>query len=305
MKKANYYFTLFLVLYTTVYSFFNMSLIVKIANNVLKTIINNLIPSLLPFMILVSLSLSLGLMHILSYLLQFIFCPLFHLTPIMSSLYFSSFFTGYPTNAKTIKEAYLYHHITLDELQHLLSIASFSSISFVFISLSLYTPYNYIVYLSHVIPSILIALFYKHKVSYLSFSDVFHHLQTSKIPFVKALKDAITSSLCAFIFIGGYMLVFQVLSLSLSMFIPYPILYAFIQGILEFSSGSLLLVKENQMIIYPFVSFLLSFSGLSVMMQIDNILEDVPYSFPRFFLARLLHAFLSFFICLLVLLYLL
>lgn len=305
MKKANYYFTLFLVLYTTVYSFFNMSLIVKIANNVLKTMFHNLIPSLLPFMILISLSLSLGLMHILSYLLQFILSPLFHLTPMMSSLYFSSFFTGYPTNAKIIKEAYLYHHITLDELQHLLSIASFSSISFVFISLSLVPPYNYVVYLSHIIPNILMAFFYKHKVYYLSFSHIFYHLQTSDVSFVKALRNAITSSLYAFVFIGGYMLVFQVLSLSLSVFIPHPTLYAFIQGILEFSSGSLLLARENQMIIYPLISFLLSFSGLSVMMQIDNILEGIPYSFPRFVLTRLLHAFLSFFICLLVLLYLL
>ena len=57
MKKLNYYFTLLLVTFITLFSFFIMFQIVALSNNVIK----NLLPSLLPFMILISLCLSLGL----------------------------------------------------------------------------------------------------------------------------------------------------------------------------------------------------------------------------------------------------
>lgn len=54
MKKLNYYFTLLLVAFITLFSFFNMFQIVSLSNNVIKIVINNLLPSLLPFMILIA-----------------------------------------------------------------------------------------------------------------------------------------------------------------------------------------------------------------------------------------------------------
>ena len=142
MKKTNYYFTLILVLFTTIFSFVNMFQIVSLSKNVISIVFNNLLPSLLPFMILISLCLSLGLLNIFNYFIQWIFGPLFHLTPIMSTIYFMSFFCGYPTNAKIIRESYELGYITIDQLQHLLSIASFSSLSFIFISLRLDFSFN-------------------------------------------------------------------------------------------------------------------------------------------------------------------
>lgn len=76
MKKLNYYFTLLLVTFITLFSFFNMFQIVALSNNVIKIVINNLLPSLLPFMILISLCLSLGLLNLFSYFIQFLFKPL-------------------------------------------------------------------------------------------------------------------------------------------------------------------------------------------------------------------------------------
>ena len=61
MKKLNYYFTLLLVTFITLFSFFNMFQIVALSNNVIKIVINNLLPSLLPFISLISLCLSLRL----------------------------------------------------------------------------------------------------------------------------------------------------------------------------------------------------------------------------------------------------
>ncbi|MCD7809144.1 MAG: hypothetical protein LUH02_07360, partial [Erysipelotrichaceae bacterium] len=151
MKKANYYFTLCLVLFTTVFSFMHMDQIVQITMNVIYVVLNNLLPSLLPFMILISLCLSLGILPLVSYFIQFIFSPLFHLSPMMASIYFISFFCGYPTNAKVIKESYELGYININELQHLLSICSFCSLSFIFVSLHLSYKISFMIYISHIL----------------------------------------------------------------------------------------------------------------------------------------------------------
>ena len=298
MKKANYYFTLCLVLFTTLFSFFNMFQIVKISSQVIQIVLTNLLPSLLPFMILISLCLSLGIFQLISYFIQFLFSPLFHLTPHMSSLYFMSFFCGYPTNAKMLKESYELGYINISQLQHLLSIASFSSLSFIFVSLKLPFPIALMIYFSHILPSIIKALFYHHDYQWMSFQQSLTPIIHPHIRFVEALKKSITTSLTAFIFILGYMLVFQFVGYSLQAIIHDPFLLSIIKGFLEFSSGSIQLLQYQHFLVYPFVSFYLSFSGLSVLMQVDNILDGIPYSFKAYVLSRLLHGVCSFFICL-------
>lgn len=300
MKKANYYFTLCLVLFTTVFSFLNMFQIVKVSARVIHIVFTNLLPSLLPFMILTSLCLSLGLFQLLSYFIQFLFVPLFHLSPHMSSLYFVSFFCGYPTNAKMLKESYQLGYIQLPQLQHLLSIASFSSLSFIFISLQLPFADALLIYISHILPSFIKALFYHGKKEWIHFQDTLFPLIHPRIRFVEALKQSITSSLTAFIFIFGYMLVFQFIGYSLKSIISNTFVLQIINGFLEFSSGSIQLLQYHHILVYPFVSFFLSFSGLSVLMQVDNILDGIPYSFKKYFQARLLHGIFSFLICLIL-----
>ncbi|MCD7949768.1 MAG: hypothetical protein LUG12_05885 [Erysipelotrichaceae bacterium] len=294
MKKANYYFTLCLVLYTTIFSFIHMSEIVQITMHVIQVIVNNLLPSLLPFMILISLCLSLGILPLLSYFIQFIFSPLFHLSPMMSSIYLISFFCGYPTNAKIIKESYELEYININQLQHLLSICSFCSLSFIFVSLHLSFKTSLMIYISHILPSIFIALCYHKDYQLMSYKDV---KLTARRTFIDALKYSIKSSIYAFIFILGYMLVFQCIGYSLSFMITNDFIYSMIQGLLEFSSGSMELLGYSNILVYPLISFSLSFSGLSVLMQVDNILEDIPYSFKSYFISRLFHGIGSFMIC--------
>lgn len=298
MKRYNYFFTLILVTFLTIFSFFHMFTIVQVSREVLEIVLNNLLPSLLPFMILTSLCLNLGILDIFSYFIQKPFYYLFSLTPMMSSLYFVSFFCGYPTNIKLIKEAYELSYINLDELQHLLHIASFSSISFIFVSLK--TSHSTILFISHLLPSVIFALFYKHEKQFINFNDAVNVMKKPHLSFVKAFKKSIMSSIYAFIFILGYMLIFQFIGTFLEDTFSCDIIIDIIKGIMEFSSGSLHLVNRS----LPLVAFFLSFSGLSVMMQADNLLEDIPYSFKKYFLMRLYHGIFSGVICF-VLLYIL
>lgn len=287
MKRIYEYLSIIYVLFITTYSFINMHLIKDISLNIINIIINNLIPSLLPFMILISLCLQLNIINILNYLLQKPFYHLFSLTPIMSSIYFISFFCGYPTNVKLIKEAYELNYINNKQLNHLLNITSFSSLSFIFISLN--NKYSLIIYFSHIIPSIIYALFYQDKKQYQSLKEIIHY---KHIPFIKAFKNSIISSINTFIYIFGYMFLFQVTYYFISN--VFKIDSFIIRGLLEFSSGCLLI---NGNIAYiPYICFFLSFSSLSIMMQMNSILEDIDYSFSKYFIIRCLHGIISFII---------
>lgn len=297
MKQFNFYITIFLVLFMTIFAFFNMFWIVELSKDIIDIIINNLLPSLLPFMVLMSLCLNLGLLNILGYLIQKPFYWLFHLTPIMSAIYFVSFFCGYPTNVKIIKEAFELNYINLDELQHLLSIASFASFSFIFVSLK--NKYCLLIYLAHIIPSIIKAFNYSHCKVEVTFADTINLYKNTNLNFISIFKSSITSSIYTFIFIFGYMLVFQFLSLAIGMFINNSLINDIILGVMEFSSGSLRLLKYPlSPLILSCIAFNLSFSGFSVLMQSDNLLEDVDYNFNKLALNRLIHGILSFILCL-------
>lgn len=287
MKRIYEYLSIIYVIFITIYAFINMHLISDISLKIINLMINNLIPSLLPFMILISLCLQLNIINILNYLLQRPFYYLFSLTPMMSSIYFISFFCGYPTNVKLIKEAYELNYLTHKQLVHLLDITSFSSLSFIFISLN--SNYSLIIYLAHIIPSIIYALFYQDKKQYQSISQTFNF---NKISFIKAFKNSITSSITTFIYIFGYMFLFQITYYFINNI--FKIDSFIIRGLLEFSSGCLLI---NDSIVYiPYICFFLSFSSLSIMMQINSILEDIDYSFIRYFIVRCLHGIISFII---------
>lgn len=102
------------------------------------------------------------------------------------------------------------------------------------------------------------------------------------------------------------MLVFQFIGYALSHIINNSFFYAIVQGILEFSSGSLQLLQfEHTPLVYSLICFNLSFSGLSVMMQTDNLLYGIDYSFKDYFMARLYHGIFSFTICLVIYTYIL
>ena len=252
MKRYNDYFTLLFVTFLTLFSFFHMSTIVDVSHDVITIVFKNLLPSLLPFMILVSLCLNLGILDILAYFLQKPFYALFSLTPMMSSLYFVSFFCGYPTNVKIIKEAYELNYIDLEELQHLLSIASFSSISFIFVSLN--TPYSFLILICHLLPSLILASFYHHPQKTLTFKQVLLTLKQPHLSFVKAFKKSVLSSVYAFLFILGYMLIFQFLVSFLQDVFP-QFSFDYLKGILEFSSGSLKIIHQSKKCFLLYVSF--------------------------------------------------
>ena len=133
----------------------------------------------------------------------------------------------------------------------------------------------------------------------LTFKQVLQTLKQPHLSFVKAFKKSVLSSVYAFLFILGYMLIFQFLVSFLQDVFP-QFSFDYLKGILEFSSGSLKIIHQSKKML-PFVCFFLSFSGFSVMMQADNLLEAIPYSFKKYFLSRLYHGILSFILCLLFL----
>ena len=87
-------------------------------------------------------------------------------------------------------------------------------------------------------------LFYHHPQKKLTFKQVRQTLKQPHLSFVKAFKKSVLSSVYAFLFILGYMLIFQFFVSFLQD--VFPIFFYYLKGILEFSSGSLKIIHQSK-----------------------------------------------------------
>ncbi len=293
MKKTNYIITVVCITIITGYCFINVNDTITLSNNILQLVINNLLPTLLPFMILLSLCVSLGIIHILGYFIQFLFIPLFKLSPTMSTIYFFSFFCGYPTIYKIIHDTYQNKLLNVAQVQRLLTMCNIASPIFFFITISL--PYGFLIYICHILPSIIYSLSYNNKPHYQSINETVQLVKNSHKNLNCALKNSFISSMQAFLFITGYLIVFQCISSFLFQIINNIMLTSFLNGILEFSSGAIALSKIPMTpLIYGLISFILSFTSCSILMQMDTFLDGIPCNFKKIIMSRLLFACSSF-----------
>lgn len=295
MKKNLLFYILILI--TIIFSLICMKDVVHLAYDVLNTVLFQLFPTLFPFMCLLTFSMHYGLFDALGHFLHPFFSFL-HLSKTGLSLFLSTFFSGYPTNIHLLMMAYQENKISLHETYALLKCASFASPSFIFTSLALAYPYSLCLYIAHILPPCLYLCFCHRQ---LKDRRLEQRLTLPSQSFVSVLKKTFIQCMYPFIFIYGFMLVFRVLILILSHFLPaYPL--SFLHGIFEFSSGTLAFLQQYPMcrLHLSIIAFFLSFSGLSVIMQCDSLLDTFPHSLSKLIQYRLLHAIASFILCFII-----
>jgi hypothetical protein len=255
-------------------------------------------------MIIFSLTSSIGLFYPIGYILQPIFRPIFHLDYLSSTIFLSSFFSGYPNNIKMIKENYQNKKLSLIQVNHLLKIASCASPSFVILVLGQknYNSINLgiIIYISHCLPNLIIALLFKPKIKpeYTSWNQIKYKMNKQRINtnLLQLLTKTFSSCLYVFVIMFGYMLVFNILILMLKTIVPNPILISLIHSTFEISQGiSLLKLFPTNLALILSACFL-SFSSLSIIFQSNSLLEEIDYNFINYLSFRVIQAILSFLI---------
>jgi len=271
---------------------------------------NNIFPSLFPFFIIGNILISLGFPHILGEIFKDITYKLFKINKAGAFIIILSMLSGFPSSAKYIKEMHLNGDINEKEATKLLTFTHFSNPLFILGTVSLFLKNKSIgipILICHYLGNLFVGLLFRNY--YISKKDntkasikrAFINMNKSRgnKTFGTILSNSISSCINTLLLILGTVTVFLVLtSLINNSFNLVGINKPLINGIFEMTQGLKYLENINISVnIKALIAvIILSFGGLSVHMQVLTIISDTKIKYFPYFIARIIHAFISAFI---------
>ena len=205
--------------------------------------------------------------------------------------------SGFPSNARNIKNMYLDKKITKEEGEHLLYFTHFSNPMFILGTIPLILNSNKIskyILISHYLANIILGICLR-KYNRVNDSNTSNYKE-DKHNFGLVLTTSIRKSLDSVLSILGTLTVFLIISTLLINFFNLDNTSSLlIKSILELTSGLKELGSYNLLDKYLLIisSCILSFGGLSVHMQVINELVDTDISYKNYFIGRILQVVLS------------
>lgn len=272
--------------------------------------IHNLFPSMFPFFVLSEILIHYGFIEFLGELFKPLFQKLFKMNGNAAFVFFMSMLSGFPSNAKYTKEAYLQGKLTEDEASKILMFSHFSNPLFILgtISLTFLNDKNLgiLVMISHYLTNIILGIIFRNyhpsqtnndktslKRAILSMHNKRIH---NDIKFGTMITKALMNSINTLLLILGVVTTFLIMTTIIDNNFHLNLLSkTFISGLLEMTQGlkHTSLLPFNNNIKAMIITAILSFGGLSVHTQIISIISDTKIKYLPFLLARLLHVVIS------------
>ncbi|WP_042223875.1 sporulation integral membrane protein YlbJ [Oceanobacillus manasiensis] len=294
-------------------------------------------PSLLPFFITSELLIGFGVVRFIGVLFEPIMRPLFNVPGVGSFGWVMGMASGYPTGAKIAARLREEKQITRVEAERLVSFTNASSPLFIIgaVSIGFFHDAKLGVLLAvcHYGSNALVGLcmrFYGRaeerkntkiplkKERSFSIKRAFiemHEMRTSDDRALgQILGDAVINSIKTLVMVGGFIILFSVLTklffligvsplianvfqFILSIFsIPIEMALPLFSGLFEITIGAQMISQKVTETVLPqavLVSFIMGFNGLSVQAQVASILAGTDIRFKPYFLARFLHGALA------------
>lgn len=299
----------------------------------LKLFFFNVLPGLFPFMFLTKLITELNKVFVISQKLDKFSYKIFGTPGVSIYALFMSIISGYPIGAKIISDLYAKNQITETEAKKMSIFCTTSGPIFVIGTVGTIMFQNYkfgiIIYLSHIISSIILGITY-------NFISNLTKKKTNKKPEILELetssrivikqkplpaKQQNIISLClnqtinSLFIVGAYITIFYLASEILETLHIFDFLSnvsfklfsrlgfskiqtsGFIYGILEVTRGSKILSSISIKSSAILVSGLISFSGLSIIMQSMAFLKDAKIKTHTFIISKCVHSIFSMMLC--------
>ncbi|SET29988.1 sporulation integral membrane protein YlbJ [Oceanobacillus limi] len=292
-------------------------------------------PSLLPFFIIADLLLSFGVVRFVGVLFEPIMRPLFNVPGAGSFAWIMGMASGYPTGAKISVRLREEKQLTQIEAERLVSFTNASSPLFIFGAISVgffHDPkLGILLAICHYVGNAMVGIcmrFYGRKAEApkqqnnsrrkVSLKRAFKEMHETRLkdsrPLGEIMGDAVLNSIKTLVMVGGFIILFSVLTKLLFLIditpviavafqtifsligLPVELALPFISGLFEITIGANLISKES---IDPFlssmiiVSFILGFNGFSVQAQVASIISKTDIRFTPYFMARILHGFIA------------
>ncbi|KGX93281.1 sporulation protein [Pontibacillus halophilus JSM 076056 = DSM 19796] len=289
-------------------------------------------PSLLPFFITAELLIGFGVVRFIGVLCEPIMRPIFKVPGVGSFVWVMGMASGYPSGAKLTARLREEKQLTKIEAERLVSFTNASNPLFIFGAVSIGFFHNptlgLLLAVSHYVGNAIVGVImrfyggheistYRHERSLFSLRRAFEAMHETRLkddrPFGRLFGDAVLSSIQTLLVVGGFIIIFSVLSKLLFLVGITEVLGAFlailfgmaglsgelslpfISGLFEITLGSQMTstshatLQEQVMI----VSFILGFNGFSIQAQVASILAETDIRFLPYFIARILHGVIA------------
>lgn len=290
-------FVLFLCLIFGEQLLFHSAVVRESVEQSLQICVHTLIPSLFCFMVLTSFLSGTGLGKLLSLpLLPLSRCLC--LPPDCGIILLMSLVGGYPVGIKALKDAHEQKRISQKQLQRMSLFCICPAPSFVIGAVGGKLLGNQrtglILYIAQLLAFLFLGLLTSITDESFSRKELCDFLQKPvRQSYSSAVVEAVSFSSQTMLSMCGYVVLFGVCAELLCQ-LPIPEqLRPLLSASLEISCGAMKLTEIPVPQGLYLLSFFLSFGGISVLFQLKNILSDLPVSFGRLFIGRLLHGTFS------------
>ena len=292
---------------------------------------NNVVPSLFPFFVAVELLKHTNLIYFLSIKLDKYMKPIFNLPGVASFPFVMGLISGYPVGAKIVSDLYSKNLCTQKEAERMLAFTNNSGPLFIIgtVGCSFYsnTSIGILLLFSHILSSICVGIILGIISRIKSATNKFTANSTQSAStnnFSSLLQDdikiadlggilgsAIVSAIKSILMIGGFVTIFSVIlsilnNTKILTIISYFISNIFhinpdyivglITGFLEFTNGLYKISTiNNKMLSINLIlsSFIIGFGGISVTLQVLNIISKNKLSIKTYIFGKLLHGTIS------------
>ncbi|MFD2043995.1 sporulation integral membrane protein YlbJ [Ornithinibacillus salinisoli] len=299
-------------------------------------------PSLLPFFIIADLLLSFGVVRFLGVVFEPVMRPLFNVPGAGSFAWIMGMASGYPTGAKISVRLREEKQLSRIEAERLVSFTNASSPLFIFGAISVGFFHNaklgLLLATCHYVGNALVGIcmrFYgksedkkdkpyksKRKASLRrAFREMHETRMMDTRPLGEVMGDAVLNSIKTLVMVGGFIILFSVVTKLLFLIevtpiiaflfqtifqmigLPVELALPFISGLFEITIGANLISKvatDPFLASIIIVSFILGFNGFSVQAQVASIISKTDIRFAPYFFARILHGFIASFLIILL-----
>ena len=292
---------------------------------------NNVVPSLFPFFVAVELLKHTNLIYFLSIKLDKYMKPIFNLPGVASFPFVMGLISGYPVGAKIVSDLYSKNLCTQKEAERMLAFTNNSGPLFIIgtVGCSFYsnTSIGILLLISHILSSICVGIILGIISRIKSATNTFTANSTQSASannFSTLLQDdikiadlggilgsAIVSAIKSILMIGGFVTIFSVIlsilnNTKILTIISYFISNIFhinpdyivglLTGFLEFTNGLYKISTiNNKMLSINLIlsSFIIGFGGISVTLQVLNIISKNKLSIKTYIFGKLLHGTIS------------
>ena len=269
---------------------------------------NNVFPSLFPFFVLSELFINYGFIEFISELFKPVM-RLFGVKKEASFIFVMSIISGFPSNAKYVKELYNQKLINEKEASKILMFTHFSNPLFILGTISILFLNNkdvgLLILFCHYISNIIIGLIFRKYIFYKENSNIsikksILNMHNKRISNTKSFGEIITNSILnainTLLLILGVITLFLIITTILNNNLKLNDFYtSILNGFIEMTQGLKYVSMLNISLKFKTIIsvMIISFGGLSVHMQIISILSDTKIRYLPFLLSRIIHTILS------------